>query len=184
MKVLKEYIVGIVFGLFEMIAGVLLLISPVRFTATIIMIAGVALLIMGLVKVVNYFRAAPGEGSLGRSLAMGLLYFLAGGFCLLKTEWFLATFPALSVLYGVAVLVAGISKIQVMVDMIRVKNGKWFWAAIDAALSILCAIILLRNPFSTTVALWIFAGISLIVEGILDIITLFVGRKRSDKAAA
>ncbi len=184
MKFLKEYIVGIVFGLFEIIAGVLLLINPVRFTTSIIMIAGVALLVMGLMEVVNYFRTAPGKGRPGRSLAMGLLYFLAGGFCLIRTEWFLITFPVLSVLYGVIVLVAGITKIQVMVDMLRVKNGKWFWAAIDAVLSIICAIVILRNPFSSAVALWIFAGISLIVEGILDIIILFMGRKSSDEAAA
>lgn len=77
-------------------------------------------------------------------------------------------------------LVAGVSKIQTMVDMLRLHNNKWFWAGINAFVSIICAIVILWSPFTTTAVLWIFVGVSLIVEAVLDIVILFlayIGKK-------
>jgi len=79
--------------------------------------------------------------------------------------------------YGVGVLSAGLAKVQFTFDMIRQKNKKWFFALIGAAISIVCAIIILNNPFATTAVLWIFTGISLIVEAVFDAVTLIVSRE-------
>ena len=63
---------------------------------------------------------------------------------------------------------------QFALDLLRRKNRKWYLALISAALSIACAAIILGNPFKTVVILWRFTGITLIVEAVVDIITLFV----------
>lgn len=180
MKSLKENVNGIALCLFELIVGVLLLINPISFTAGIIMVTGVILIILGLIDVVRYFRTSADEAVLGQTLARGLLSLLVGCFCVWKTEWFIATFPVLTILYGVLILVAGISKIQLTVDMLRRKNKKWFWAAISAVISIVCAIVILQGPFTSTAVLWMFTGASLIVEGVLDIVTMIVGKKTSE----
>lgn len=177
MKLLKENADGIVFCLFELVVGVLLLVNPVSFTVGIIIVAGVVLILLGLINVVRYFRTSVDEAVLGQTLTKGLLSLLAGIFCVWKTEWFIITFPVLTILYGVLILVAGISKIQLTVDMLRWKSKNWFWAAISAAVSIVCAIVILRSPFSTTAVLWMFTGASLIVEGILDIVAMASGKK-------
>ncbi len=177
MKLLKENADGIVFCLFELVVGVLLLVNPVSFTVGIIMVAGVVFILLGLINVARYFRTSVDEAVLGQMLTKGLLLLLAGIFCVWKTEWFIVTFPVLTILYGVLILVAGISKIQLTVDMLRWKNKKWFWAAISAAVSIVCAIVILRSPFATTAVLWMFTGASLIVEGIHDIIAMIAGKK-------
>lgn len=177
MKSLKENVNGIVMCLFEFIVGILLLISPVRFTAGIITVAGVVLAILGLIEVVNYFRTSPEEAALGQTLAKGLFSLLAGVVCIWKTEWFIATFPVLTMIYGVIILLAGISKIQLAVDMLRRKMKKWFWPAISAAVSIVCAVVILKSPFTSTTVLWMFTGASLIAEGVIDLITMIVGRK-------
>ena len=177
MKSLKENLTGIVLCLFELIVGILLLINPVSFTTWIIMIAGIVMMILGLVEVVKYFRSGVKEGSLGQTLAKGLLFLLGGGFCVFKTEWFIVTFPVLTIIYGVIILVTGVGKIQLMVDMLRQKNKKWFWAAINAVVSIVCAIVILKSPFTSTAGLWMFTGVSLIAEGVLDIVTMIVGKK-------
>lgn len=180
MKTLKAHFSGIVLCLFELIVGILLLIEPVSFTSSIIMIAGIALIILGIVEIVKYFRADAKEASLGQTLVKGLIAILAGGFCAFKTEWFIATFPVLTIIYGVVILVTGIGKIQLAVDMARQKNKKWFLAAINAVVSIICAIVILRSPFTSTVVLWVFTGASLIAEGVLDVITLIAGRKTEE----
>ena len=38
----------------------------------------------------------------------------------------------------------------------------------------MCAVVILLNPFATTEVLWIFAGITLIVEAFVDIVSIFV----------
>ncbi len=177
MKSLKENVAGIVLSLFELVVGVLLLVNPVGFTVGIIMVAGIVLILLGLIDVARYFRTSVDEAVLGQMLTKGLLSLLVGIFCVWKTEWFIVTFPVLTILYGVLLLVAGISKIQLTVDMLRWKSKKWFWAAISAAVSIVCAIVILRSPFSTTAVLWMFIGASLIVEGILDIVAMVAGKK-------
>lgn len=91
------------------------------------------------------------------------------------------TFPALAILYGIGILVTGVGKIQLTVDMLRQKNKKWFWAAINAAVSVVCAIIILNSPFASASVLWMFTGISLLVEGVLDIVTLILGRRSGEE---
>ena len=140
------------------------------------MIAGIVLLLIGLAEVIKYFRTTAIEAATNQTLTKGLLSILAGGFCVLKTEWFIATFPMITIIYGIVILMTGIAKVQLTIDMLRFQNKKWFWAAISSLISIICALVILKNPFASTALLWIFTGVSLIAEGVLDIITLIMGK--------
>ena len=174
MKKLSEHMSPITFALFELIVGVLLLINPVGFTVGIITAGGVAMIVYGIVSIVKYFRTDVKSASAGQTLAQGLGLMLVGAFLALKSDWFIATFPMLTIVYGVATLFAGLSKIQITVDMLRQKKKKWFWAAISAVISILCAVVILRSPFTSTAILWMFTGISLIVEAVFDVVTVIM----------
>lgn len=66
---------------------------------------------------------------------------------------------------------------QTGVDLLRLKNNKWWWSAISAAISVICALVIILNPFTTTVVLWRFTGVSLLGQAVFDIIPLFVSRK-------
>ncbi len=184
MKALKQNANAILLCIIEVVVGILLLVDPVRFTVGIIIVAGVALMISGLLNVIRYFRSSPGEAAVGQLLMQGLVALLAGGFCVLNPQWFILTFPVIAILYGIAVLIGGLSKVQITVDMLRMKNSKWWWGAISAAISIVCALVIINNPFSSTVALWWFTGISLIVEAVFDLVTLIMGRKNSGSTEA
>lgn len=174
METVKEKANGIILCLFELIVGILLLIDPVEFTAGIIKAAGIILMILGLIEIIKYFRTSAEEAFLGQMLTKGLIFVLAGAFCTFRTGWFIITFSVLAIIYGIIVLLVGIGKIQLTVDMIRRKNKNWIWAAINAVISIVCAMVILNNPFASTTVLWVFTGASLIVEGVFDIITFFV----------
>ena len=129
-------------------------------------------------------KTEPGKAAIQQSLAKGLLLVTVGVFCLFKSQWFIATFPLLTILYGIIILITGLVKIQWAVDMLRLKIQKWFFAAIGAALSLLFALIILKNPFGSTVFLWRFVAISLILEAVLDITTLFFnynGKQKEDE---
>lgn len=165
---------AILLALCEGIIGILLLVNPVRFTTGIIIFLGVVLLIMGITAVVQYFRTNAVEAALKQGLTRGCLEIIAGLFCILNSGWFIATFPLLTILYGIGILITGVSKVQRSVDMIRLKMRKWFWMALSAVVTILCAVVILCNPFSSTTVLWMFIAIMLIVEAIFDVIaTIF-----------
>ncbi|MCM1113509.1 MAG: DUF308 domain-containing protein [Muribaculum sp.] len=158
----------------EAAVGMLLLIRPVRFTAAIIMVAGIALIANGIISIIRYFKSSPEDAAVSGLLIRGLVSVGAGGFCTMNPQWFIATFPVIAVLYGIAVLIAGLGKVQLTVDLLRLKNRKWWWAAISAVVSVLCAVVIISNPFSSTMLMWWFTGISLIVEAIFDFLTVIM----------
>lgn len=176
MNFLKRKTNVILLCLFEALIGILLLFDPIGFASAIMIAFGVALLIAGLVAVIGYFRTDAVEAALGRALTRGLVMLLAGAFCVLRPAWFIVTFSLLTILYGVIVLLAGLSKAQWAVDALRLKTGRWFLPAISAAVSIICAFVILANPFVSTLVLWQFTGISLIVEAVLDALVLLFSK--------
>lgn len=176
---MNKSINGILLCLFEIVVGILLLINPVGFTTGIITIAGIVLLLTGIISIFKYFKTDSDEAATAQYLAKGLIALASGAFCAFKSQWFIVTFPVLTIIYGVVVLLTGFGKIQLTVDMIRRKNKKWFLALISSVLSLACATVILNNPFSSTAVLWMFTGITLIVEAIVDIVTLIVSGKES-----
>ena len=175
MKSLKQHANSIILCLFEILVGILLLIDPEKFTSAIIMAFGVILVLIGEICGIGYFRLDAAQAAASQSLFKGLFALIAGIFCVTRCDWFIAMFPILAILYGVAVLIAGLMKIQWTVDIIRLKLGKWWGLpALSAVISLICSIIILKNPFGAVYILWIFTGVSLIVEAVLDISALFV----------
>ena len=168
---------SILMCLLEVLVGVLLLIDPIGFTSTIIIVVGAGLLLTGLVLIIRYFRSDPAEGALTQRLFKGLLMLLGGLFCVLRSKWFVATFPLLTILYGAAILVSGVGKIQWTADMLRFGRKRWYLPAASAVCSLAFAAVILFNPFTTTEILWSFTGIVLIVEAAFDIIAIALGGK-------
>ena len=157
----------------EILVGVLLLLDPTGFTSSIIIAAGAALILYGVISIVCYFRADAAEGALRQNLFKGLLLLLGGLFCVLRSKWFVDTFPLLTILYGIGLLISGVGKIQWMADMIRFGRKHWYLPAISAVLSLIFAAIILCSP----TALWSFLGIVLIVEAVFDIVAIALGGK-------
>ena len=181
MKTLRENFNGMVICLFELVIGILLLINPIGFTTGIIMTGGGLLILSGLVNCIRYFRAEVREAARGQYLTKGLVAVIAGVFCIYNTEWFLVTFSAVTVIYGVVVLLASVEKIQLCLDMLRLKKKKWYLAAISAVISLVCAVLILKNPFSSSAIIWIISGVSLILEAFFDLFTLVVNWKRPEE---
>lgn len=161
----------------ELVIGVLLLINPIGFTSWIIIAMGAALAVMGLVHVVNYFRTAPERAAQTDALAKGLLFIVCGLFCAFRSGWFVVTFPVITVLYGVLILVTGVSKLQTAIDMARLKRKYWFVALIGAIITLIFATLIITNPFASIAILWTFIGVSLVIEAVIDVITYIFSKK-------
>lgn len=173
---------NVVMALGEVLVGILLMINPLGFTMGIIIGMGALLVATGGVLVIAYFKAEPERAALEQNLTKGLCALLAGVFCIFRSGWFLAAMELLVMFYGVVILFTGIAKVQWAVDAIRMKRDKWQFRACGAAVTLVVAAVVLMNPFKTTAILWTFTGISLIIEAVLDLLTLVFAGKGSEKS--
>lgn len=172
---------SIILSLCEIIIGVLLLIEPVKFTVTIITFLGIVLVLAGIVGIVQYFRMESAVTALEQGLTRGIIQVVFGVFCIVNNHWFIVAFPVITVIYGIITLITGISKVQWTVDMIRAKIKKWGWVAASAVITIVCAVIILAHPFTSTSVLWIFIAVSLIVEALADIIVAIFAKGPTER---
>lgn len=177
----RDKLVNIIMALGEVLVGILLLIDPLGFTAGIIKGIGILLIVLGTIGVLGYFKEEPLEAVKGQKLTKGLCALAAGAFCIFQSNWFIVTFPLLTILYGVGILLTGITKVQWAVDMLRLKIKQWYYAAVSAAVTVVVALVILANPFATTAVLWTFIAVGLIVEAVVDILAIFfAGRKQGE----
>lgn len=177
MNFIKTNLQKLLLCLCEIIVGILLLIDPVAFTVDVIRILGAAMILFGCVNIIHYFRTEVTTTVWQPTLSIGLLLVLLGLFCIFQTQWFIATFPLLTVFYGLIILLLGVIKFQWAVDMLRLKLGNWLIGIISAVLSISFAVLILLNPFSSTLAIWLVVALSLIAGAVLDILTLIFKKK-------
>lgn len=167
----------------EGLVGILLLINPIGFTSGILIGTGIVLAVLGAVQLIGYFQKEPAEAAQSEGFAKGLLLILGGWFCVFRYRWFLAAFPLLTVLYGAATLLGGIHKIQWGMDLWRTHQKYWYVAMIGAGCALLFSVLILVNPFATTAFLWIFIGVSLIVEAAVDTAALILEKNPGKEAS-
>lgn len=178
MKKIKENFSNLFICIGEIIVGILLLISPIEFTKGIIVGIGILLTIFGIVNIIRYFSTNVLEGMREQTLSSGFIFTVLGLFCILNANWFVITFPVLTILYGILILILGLKKLAWSIHLIRLKQKHWFIVGINSVLSILFSIIIMKNPFSTMTLLWQFTGAILIVESIFDIVAIFFETKK------
>lgn len=170
----------IVAGLAELLVGIPLFANPIGFTSGILTAIGAVLLVCGAICLIHYFNTEPVQAALEQDFSKGLILILLGGFLALRTQRIIAFFSLLTHLYGVAILILGVVKLQQGVDLLRLKERYWFLAAVNAVLAILFAAVLLSSPFASTIVLLRVAAISLIVEAVLDVMVLIMTGKSSE----
>ena len=165
---------GLILCGLEIVVGVLLLVNPVGFTSGVIIGAGWVMVLLGAGCAARYFTTDAQEAAKAQLLFRGLLLGMAGIACITRYDWFLTAFPLLTVLYAAWMLVMAALKVQHMADMLRVKQGRWYIPGISAALSTVLAVVILMNPFGAASAVWIFVGVSLIAEAVVELVgTIF-----------
>lgn len=164
----------------EILVGILLLIDPEAFTVSIITGLGLLLFALGAISVFGYFRTPPEEAQLGRGLVRGLCAILGGMFCIFRSDWFLSAFPLLAGIYGVSILLIGLTRVQWAVDMLRMKRERWPFAALSAAISVIAGAVILLDPFGAAALLWRFIAIALLVEAVADLAVLIFMHRSGD----
>lgn len=176
--IIRTHATSLLGSLCEIVVGILLLTNPVRFTSGIIIAVGVVLAALGVLSIIRYFRAEPLLAAREFALSKGLLLLAMGLFCMLFYRVFIATFPALTMIYGAGLLLVGFLRVQRAIDLLRIGRESWFLSAIGAAASLIIGAIILFNPFESTKLLWMLIGGALLLDAACDLLCTFF-KKRS-----
>lgn len=181
MQLFKQNPSIIALTLLEIVLGVLLIIDPINLTKVFIVVFGVILLLAGALFTLFYFKTSALDAAFGSSLALGLTFLSVGVLFTFFSSFILTLFSAFPIFLAVVLCFSGLLKFQWTIDSLRLGTGKWFLPLLDAALSILCAVLIFTNPFGTLLALLRFSGILLIVEAVLDILVLMLIRRALER---
>ena len=140
--------------------GLLFILTPQASADVICYVAGILLLASGIAAVISYLASGRLFGSY--ALVSGIVLLVCGVFCLLRPEIIQGL---LTVLFGVFLVIDGMMTLQDGVDCARARLAGWWVPALLGAVTIALGCVVLF-------------GISLIADGVFDLIVTLAFSKR------
>ncbi|WP_341945424.1 DUF308 domain-containing protein [Microbacterium sp. LWH11-1.2] len=154
-------------GVVALIAGLVLLIWPVKSAVIVTAIFATYLIIAGLVYIgLGIFSGAKGGWSRVGHIVLGLVYIVAGVIAYANLGAAAATLAFVVVIFiGISWIVDGVVSLSLLG-----RDGSRVWTLLYALLSIIAGIIVLFSPIIAGLAFWLLLGISLVALGIVQIV--------------
>ena len=81
-------------------------------------------------------------------------------------------FAVIAVIYGVILVVSAVFKVKSYIDVSRMGLKPSPFTLLGAAIALILGTVIILNPFKAVETLWVFTGIVLIVQAVLDIAVL------------
>lgn len=157
---------NIIAAILAIVVGVLFIILPKDSADVLCLIAGILLIFAGSFTLVAYIFSGFFLGA--HLLIVGIMLILLGTFCLTNPENIM---EVLTVLFGLYIVIDGTTSIVDSVYCAKAKIKGWGLLLVLAILSIGLGTVVMFSTFDT---IMIFAGCSLIIDGVCDIIETIV----------
>lgn len=157
---------NIIAAILAIVVGVLFIILPKDSADVLCLIAGILLIFAGSFTLVAYIFSGFFLGA--HLLIVGIMLILLGTFCLANPENIM---EVLTVLFGLYIVIDGTTSIVDSVYCAKAKIKGWGLLLVLAILSIGLGTVVMFSTFDT---IMIFAGCSLIIDGVCDIVETIV----------
>lgn len=167
-----------VLSLLLCLLGIFLMVKPDFSIVLLCRIMGGILLLFGAVKIIGYCSRDLYRLAFQYDLAFGILLMALGIILVIRTDMLI---HLVCILMGVCVLADALLKIQTAMDA-RVFGIRWWWLILTAAiLAGIVGFILIFRPSKSTEMIMVLLGISLLAEGILNLITVLTAVQRKHR---
>lgn len=164
-------------SLLLLIAGIILILNPSISVSVVGVIAAIGMIVFGIFKVIGYFSKDLYRLAFEYDLAFGVLLIILGIIELAKPGTFLTI---LCTTIGIAALADGLFKIQIALNAKPFGISKWWLIMAIAVITSLIGILLIFNPVKSSEALVILFGITILIEGLLNLATVLLTVKIID----
>ena len=147
------------------VLGVVLIAAPETSAVWLGRLLGIGMIIFGAVKLVGYFSKDLFRLAFQYDLAFGILLLALGIVTLARPN---DTMRFLCFVFGIPVLADGLFKIQIALDARRFGIERWWLVLALAGLTCVIGLLLVIRPSEAVRALMVLMGISLILDGVLN----------------
>lgn len=158
-----------ILALCYIITGALFVIFPGTAAVTIVRIIAVAALVVGIIKIVEFFSSQKYEKPFSNSLASGVVISALAVFMLIQPQVIVSI---IYVVIGIFLIIDGVITVQSAIDLWHFQEERNFIILILGIVTLIFGVVILFNPFSTAEALVLTSGIFLLIAGISDIVSL------------
>lgn len=162
----KFKVESIIAGILAIVVGILFVVLPESSYQVLCTVAGVLLIVGGIVTIICFI--AYGGLFAGHLLILGISLFLSGIFCLVYPE---IVRGILTIVFGIYIIVDGATSVVDSVYCARARISGWFILLLLSLVTICLGTIVMFGDFDT---IMIFAGCSLIIDGVCDIVEICV----------
>ncbi len=157
----------IILSVLYCVLGILLITMPELSITALGILLGIGMIVFGIVKIVGYFSKDLFRLAFQYDLAFGGLLIALGIIVLVHPEHLLSFF---CIVMGIAVLCDGLFKIQIAIDSKPFGIRTWWVILAFAIITVAAGILLIIRPAQAARVLMVFLGISMLADGILNLI--------------
>ncbi|MFR8547858.1 MAG: HdeD family acid-resistance protein [Lachnospiraceae bacterium] len=152
-----------------LLIGSCLIIWPKTSLAVFCTVAGIAMVVFGVVKLFGYFSKDLYRLAFQFDLALGILSVLFGLVIAIHPYNLIACVP---VIMGIFVMLDGVFKIQTALDARQFGLKAWWMVMLLAVVSGGFGLLLVLNPFEGAAAMMILLGVTIVADGIQNLLVV------------
>lgn len=152
-----------------LLAGVGLTFFSDTFYPILTALLGVLFLAFGIVKLVGFFSKDPYQLVFETDLVFGILYLVFGLLLLIRPAHTMAFF---GIMFGLILLADGLTRVRIALDARPFGIRAWWLILVSALATAILGVVLLFHPGEGTKVLTQLLGISLMVDGVMNIGTI------------
>lgn len=156
------------------VLGIALLAVPGFSIRLLGILLGCLMIAFGGIKVLGYFSRDLYRLAFQFDLAFGVLMMILGLVLILRTEQMIRV---LCMIWGICVLADALLKIQISLDAKGFGIGKWWLILSVALLTGVAGLMLILRPWDSARLIAVLLGLTLIAEGLLNLITTLTAVK-------
>lgn len=149
--------------------GITLIAVPNFSISLLCWIGGILLILFGCVKIIGYVSKDLYRLAFQFDLAYGILLISLGIILLVRTD---AMIHIICSLLGICILADALLKIQISIDSKSFGIRQWWMILSAAIITSVIGFFLLLRPYESARMVMILLGISILAEGILNLITV------------
>lgn len=152
-----------------LLAGVGLTFFSDTFYPILTVLLGVLFLAFGIVKLIGFFSKDPYQLVFETDLVFGILYLVFGLLLLIRPAHTMAFF---GIMFGLILLADGLTRVRIALDARPFGIRAWWLILVSALATAILGVVLLFHPGEGTKVLTQLLGISLMVDGVMNIGTI------------
>lgn len=165
----KLFATSLISSIVMLVLGILLLVKPDFIINIVSTIIGLAILVPGIVSLVDYFKT-----KYNANLVIGVIACIIGIIFIFNSKFVSSILPFV---LGIYFIINGISKLQYGIELRKNQVVNYMASIITSILMLVCGVLLIINPFGGALAITQVLGIFMLVYAILDIYNAIMIRK-------